>query len=179
MQIKLDEYERPHRLAFSINGDRMDMHWTFTFSPDATRNATRSRSRAAAEGRHAPDVPTHRADDAAHVLQAPGSARRRHRRAALPAAAGLVLPAATFVELHTINPNKPPARPKPSTEPGQGHSAASAASSATTSTTTTTTAHTTAASPAAKSPQTSSTVPAKWRPDEKPHPSAHLGVRPP
>ena len=40
-----------------------------------------------------------------------------------------------------------------------------------------TTASTTAASPAAASPQTSSTVPAKWRPDE-PHPSAHLGVRP-
>ena len=35
MQIKLDEYERPHRLAFSINGNRMDMHWTFTFAPDA------------------------------------------------------------------------------------------------------------------------------------------------
>jgi transposase InsO family protein len=40
------------------------------------------------------------------------------------------------------------------------------------------TASTTAASPAARSPQTSSTVPARWRPDE-PHLSAHLGGRPP
>ena len=46
-----------------------------------------------------------------------------------------------------------------------------------TSPTTTTTAHTTAASPAATS-RTSSTLPAKWRPDE-PHRSAHPGVRPP
>ena len=43
--------------------------------------------------------------------------------------------------------------------------------------TTTTTASTTAASPAAASPQTSSTVPARWSPDE-PNLSAHLGVRP-
>jgi uncharacterized protein YndB with AHSA1/START domain len=35
MRIKLDEYQRPHRLAFSIDGDRMDMHWTFTFAPEA------------------------------------------------------------------------------------------------------------------------------------------------
>jgi uncharacterized protein YndB with AHSA1/START domain len=34
MQITLAEYERPRRLAFSINGNRMDMHWTFTFVPD-------------------------------------------------------------------------------------------------------------------------------------------------
>jgi uncharacterized protein YndB with AHSA1/START domain len=36
LRIKLDEHERPHRLAFSIEGDRMDMHWTFTFAPDGT-----------------------------------------------------------------------------------------------------------------------------------------------
>ena len=34
MDIHLDEYERPGRLVFSITGDRMDMHWTFTFAPD-------------------------------------------------------------------------------------------------------------------------------------------------
>jgi uncharacterized protein YndB with AHSA1/START domain len=41
MQIKLDKYDRPNRLVFSINGNRMDMHWTFTFAPEgaATRLA--------------------------------------------------------------------------------------------------------------------------------------------
>ena len=33
---KLRQHERPHRLAFSINGNRTDMHWTFTFAPDGT-----------------------------------------------------------------------------------------------------------------------------------------------
>jgi transposase len=46
-----------------------------------------------------------------------------------------------------------------------------------TSSSTTTTAFTTVASPAAASPQTLSTVPARWRPDE-PNLSAHPGVRP-
>jgi uncharacterized protein YndB with AHSA1/START domain len=36
MDIRLDEYERPERLAFSITGNRMDMHWTFTFAPEGT-----------------------------------------------------------------------------------------------------------------------------------------------
>lgn len=35
MRIRLDEYERPRRLVFSITGDRMDMHWAFTFTPEA------------------------------------------------------------------------------------------------------------------------------------------------
>jgi uncharacterized protein YndB with AHSA1/START domain len=34
MDITLDEYERPSRLAFSIVGSRMDMHWTFTYTAD-------------------------------------------------------------------------------------------------------------------------------------------------
>ena len=55
---------------------------------------------------------------------------------------------------------------------------ACAANSTPTSPSTTTTASTTAASPAARSRPTSSTVPARWSPDE-PHPSAHPGDRPP
>jgi hypothetical protein len=34
MGIKLDEYERPQRLVFSITGNRIDMHWAFGFVPD-------------------------------------------------------------------------------------------------------------------------------------------------
>ncbi len=34
MRIKLDEYQRPQRLVFSISGNRMDMHWAFAFVPD-------------------------------------------------------------------------------------------------------------------------------------------------
>jgi uncharacterized protein YndB with AHSA1/START domain len=34
MDIRLDEYERPARLVFSITGNRMDMRWTFTFAPE-------------------------------------------------------------------------------------------------------------------------------------------------
>jgi hypothetical protein len=67
-----------------------------------------------------------------------------------------------------------PRSPATSTRP----SAASAASWTPTCATTTPTASTTAASPAAVSPKTSSTVPAKWSPDE-PNLSAHLEVRPP
>jgi uncharacterized protein YndB with AHSA1/START domain len=39
MQIKIDEYQRPSRVAFSITGSRMDMRWTFSFAPEgaATR----------------------------------------------------------------------------------------------------------------------------------------------
>lgn len=36
LHITLDEYERPRRLVFSITGNRMDMHWTFTLAPDGT-----------------------------------------------------------------------------------------------------------------------------------------------
>jgi uncharacterized protein YndB with AHSA1/START domain len=35
MRIRLDEYERPKRLKFSITGDRMDMRWTFDYSSPA------------------------------------------------------------------------------------------------------------------------------------------------
>lgn len=41
MRIRLDEHERPRRVGFSITGDRMDMRWTLTFTPEggATRLA--------------------------------------------------------------------------------------------------------------------------------------------
>jgi uncharacterized protein YndB with AHSA1/START domain len=45
MRIVLDEYERPTRLVFSITGDRMDMHWFFTFAADGAA----TRLKAAAE----------------------------------------------------------------------------------------------------------------------------------
>jgi uncharacterized protein YndB with AHSA1/START domain len=32
MRIRLDDYERPTRLGFSIVGDRLDMRWTFEFA---------------------------------------------------------------------------------------------------------------------------------------------------
>jgi uncharacterized protein YndB with AHSA1/START domain len=35
MRIRLDEYERPSHLRFSITGNRMDMRWTFDFSSPA------------------------------------------------------------------------------------------------------------------------------------------------
>ena len=34
VHIKLDEYEPPSRLVFSITGSRMDMHWAFRLAPD-------------------------------------------------------------------------------------------------------------------------------------------------
>ena len=47
MRIRLDEHERPRRLGFSITGDRMDMRWAFTFTPDggATRLAAAAEPR--------------------------------------------------------------------------------------------------------------------------------------
>ena len=42
IDIRLDEYERPTRLVFSITGNRMDMHWTFTFAPEDTGTELRA-----------------------------------------------------------------------------------------------------------------------------------------
>ena len=33
MRIRLDEYERPTRLKFTTSGDKLDMRWTFDYSP--------------------------------------------------------------------------------------------------------------------------------------------------
>jgi hypothetical protein len=42
MTVTLERYERPSVLAFAIVGNRMDMHWTFTFEPEG--QATRMRA---------------------------------------------------------------------------------------------------------------------------------------
>jgi uncharacterized protein YndB with AHSA1/START domain len=34
MRITLERYERPSALSFAIAGSRMDMHWTFGFTPE-------------------------------------------------------------------------------------------------------------------------------------------------
>lgn len=85
MRIRLDEYERPRRLVFSITGDRMDMHWAFTFTPDAgaTRLAAAAELRPKGAMLHLPAVG---ADDAPHVLPSPGATGRGRRGATLTAA---------------------------------------------------------------------------------------------
>ena len=33
MRVRLDEYERPKRLKFTTTGNKMDMRWTFDYTP--------------------------------------------------------------------------------------------------------------------------------------------------
>jgi hypothetical protein len=42
MQITLEEYERPSKLSFRIVGNRMDMHWTFRFTPEGEATQLRA-----------------------------------------------------------------------------------------------------------------------------------------